>query len=104
MAVWAAERFGAAFPLGTLIINLSGSFLVGVILTLLTDRAIADPAWRLILVVGFCGAYTTFSTYSFETVALLQQGTYALAALYALGSVALGLGAVVAGMLVARLL
>jgi CrcB protein len=104
LAVWSARRFGAALPVGTLIINVSGSFLVGLVLTLIADRAVEDPAWRLALAVGFCGAYTTFSTYSFETVALLQQGAYALAALYSLGSVALGLGSVVAGASVARLL
>ncbi len=104
VGLWVAQWLGAAFPYGTLIINVTGSFLIGLILAFLTDRLIAEPAWRLVLTTGFCGAYTTFSTYAFEAVTLVRQESYGLAALYVLGSAVLGLSAVVAGTFVARLL
>jgi fluoride exporter len=104
VGLWAAERLGAAFPYGTFLVNVTGSFLVGLFLTLLADRAVDDPVWRLLLVTGFCGGYTTFSTYSFEGVVLMQQGAYGAALLYLFGSVAVGLLAVVAGAGAARLL
>src|SRR5579885_2904221 len=97
VGLWAADRLGAAFPYGTLIVNVTDAFLVGLFLTFLTDRLIAEPAWRLVLVTGFCGGYTTFSTYTFEALTLVRQGTYGAAALYVLGSVVLGLVAVVGG-------
>jgi CrcB protein len=103
VGIWVAERFGAAFPYGTLMINVGGSLLLGLFLGLLTERATADPAWRLSLAVGFCGSYTTFSTYSFETIALLRQGALAAAATYAIASVALSLLATAAGLAAARL-
>lgn len=90
-ATWVAARAGTTFPLGTFLINLSGSLLIGVILTLLTDRVIADPLWRRLVVVGFLGGYTTFSSYTFEAVALLEQGDWRRAALYVVGSNLLGL-------------
>jgi CrcB protein len=96
------DRFGAAFPYATLTINLTGSFLVGVILTAVLERAGLDPFWRLLLVVGFLGGYTTFSTYSFEAVALIEQGHWGRAALYLLGSNAFGLLACFAGMSLTR--
>lgn len=99
----AAERLGAAFPVGTFAVNVSGSFLIGLFLVLIVDRLGDDPAWRLLLVTGFCGGYTTFSTYAFDGVLLLQRGAYGLAAAYLLGSVATAVLAVLAGMAVARL-
>ena len=104
VGLWAAERLGTLFPYGTFVVNVTGSFLIGLFLALLADRLLADPAWRLILVTGFCGGYTTFSTYSFEAVGLIRDGAYAMAALYVVGSVGLGLAAVVAGTAAARLL
>jgi CrcB protein len=103
VGLWAADRFGVAFPFGTLIINVSGSFLIALVLTILTDRLVEEPAWRLLLATGFCGGYTTFSTYAFEAMALIGQGSYGPAALYVLGSAALALAAVAAGTVVARL-
>jgi fluoride exporter len=104
VGVWAAERFGPAFPYGTFAINVSGSFLIALFLTYLSDRLVDDPAWRLVLATGFCGSYTTFSTYTLEAMTLARQGSYDLAALYVLGSAAAGLLAIVAGTVVARLL
>ena len=96
----AAERLGASFPYGTFLVNLSGALLIGVILTLLTERLIADPLWRRLVVVGFLGGYTTFST--FDALALAERGEWARGGLYVLGSNGLGLATCYAGMLLAR--
>jgi CrcB protein len=97
-----AERLGTAFPYGTLIVNLTGSLAIGIILVLLTERLAADPAWRLLLVVGFLGGYTTFSSYTFEALLLAEAGQWGRALWYVLGSNVLGLAAAFAGMLLAR--
>ena len=102
LATWFAERWGAGYPWGTLFINVTGSLLIGLLVTLLGQRLLADPAYRLLLVTGFLGAYTTFSTFSYETVALLQAGSYIAALGNAINSVALGLTATVGGIWLAR--
>ena len=99
---WVLERFGGAFPIHTLLVNVSGSFAIGVILIVLTERLAVDPAWRLLLVVGFLGGYTTFSSYTFEALALAEAGDWAGAAWYVLGSNGLGLLAAFGGMVLAR--
>jgi fluoride exporter len=85
------QRTGAGFPWGTLVVNVSGSFLVGFIARLGTGAAVIAPEVRTGLLVGFCGAYTTFSTYSYETVQMLLAGAYARAATYAAGTLIVGL-------------
>jgi CrcB protein len=95
-------RLGTAFPLHTLIINVSGSFVIGVLLILFTERLLVDPAWRLLLVVGFLGGYTTFSSYTFEALALVEGGEAMGALVYVLTSNGLGLGATLLGMAIAR--
>jgi CrcB protein len=90
LAVWITERWGMGFPLGTLVINVSGSLLIGLVTSFLTAKNIIDPQWRLLIVVGFLGAYTTFSTFEFETDALLKQGETAAAVLYVALSVVIG--------------
>lgn len=96
---------GAAFPSATLLVNVSGSFLLGVLAAVVAHRGAPDAsAMRLLLMVGFCGGYTTFSTFSLETVALVQRGATGLAALNALASVALALAATIGGMALARAL
>ena len=88
------QRFGGNFPLGTFLVNLSGSFLIGIVMTLLTERWAAHPNWRLLLVVGVLGGYTTFSSFEFETLQSMRQGLTGIAALYSFGSLLLGYAAV----------
>lgn len=99
---WITDRLGATFPAHTLLINVSGSFGIGLILMILTDRLLLDSAWRLFLVVGFLGGYTTFSSYSFEALSLVQEGRWISALLYGASSNGLGLLATGLGMAVAR--
>ncbi len=98
-----AQRFGAGFPYGNLVINLSGSLLIGFFLTLMTGRFIIDPYWRLLVAAGFLGSYTTFSSYAFESVGLILGGQLWLGLLNLFGSSILGAIAVVIGILLGRL-
>ena len=98
-----ARKLGASFPYGTLIINITGSLLLGFFLTLATERLSLDPRWRLLIAVGFLGAYTTFSTYTYESLSLIQSGQWALGIFNSLGSVILGVGAVGLGIYLAKL-
>ena len=101
---WAAERFGTTFPYGTLIINVTGSLILGFFMTLVTDRFLVDPRWRLLVAIGFLGAYTTFSTYTYESVNLILNGQVWLGLLDLFGSSILGAAAVTAGILLGRVL
>lgn len=87
---WAAQRFGSGFPYGTLLINLSGSFLLGLIVSMSMENFIIDPRLRLLLTIGFLGSYTTFSTYAYESIALISQGQWGLGLFNLLGSSLLG--------------
>jgi CrcB protein len=102
VAQWTGARWGGTFPWGTLAVNLTGSLAIGLVLTLLLARG-ADPTYRLLLVTGFLGGYTTFSAFSFETLALLEARRWDAAALYVGGSVALGLLATALGLGLGRL-
>jgi fluoride exporter len=93
---------GGTFPVGTLVVNVTGSFLLGAILRYAVDTPGLSPEGRAMLTVGFCGGYTTFSTFSYETVALLEDGEWTRAGIYAALSVLLSLGATIFGFLVAR--
>jgi CrcB protein len=95
-------RYGASFPYGTLFINLTGALLIGFLLTLLTEVLISDPRWRLLLVVGFLGSYTTFSTFTYEAYSLIDHGDWAKLAVYVVGSNTIGVGACIAGVVAAR--
>ena len=99
-----ADRTGGAFPWGTLVVNVSGSFVLGLLFALSTDRAILPAEIRGPLLIGFIGAYTTFSTYMLESWRLVETGAVGLALVNIFGSVAIGLVAVVAGLAVGRLL
>ena len=87
---WAAQRFGSGFPYGTMIINLTGSFLLGLIVSMSMENFIIDPRLRLLLTIGFLGSYTTFSTYAYESIALISQGQWGLGLFNLLGSSLLG--------------
>jgi fluoride exporter len=75
---FAAREFGPGFPYGTLAINIIGSFIVGFCVIWTTERVLVDPRWRLLVVVGFCGSFTTFSSYAFETMSYFEQGQWGL--------------------------
>jgi CrcB protein len=95
-------RFGGKFPLGTLVINVTGSFLIGFLMTILTERFKLDPNWRLLLVVGFLGGYTTFSSFEWETYSSVREGGLWTGMLNVVSSVMLGYVAVTLGSMLAR--
>ena len=99
-----SSRVGIRFPYGTLVVNLTACLVIGFTLTYLGKRADLDPAWRFLIPVGFIGAYSTFSTYEWETLSTLRSGAFLLAGLYAIGSLVLGLIAVWAGAALAEVL
>jgi CrcB protein len=90
------------FPWGTVVVNVSGCFLIGLLAALTEERAPVTPATRLFLMVGILGGYTTFSTFGYETMSLVREGSHGLAAANAVGQVLVGLAGVWAGMVVAR--
>jgi CrcB protein len=99
---YVARVFSASFPYGTLLINVTGSLLLGFFLILISERLFVDPRWRFLIAIGFCGSYTTFSSYAFETFAYMEQGQWLLMALNILASNVLCLAAVLTGAAVAR--
>ncbi len=102
VALWIGQRWGKIFPMGTFVVNVSGCFLIGLLMTLFSDRYVVSPQWRLLLVVGFLGAYTTFSTFEFETGALLKDSEWFFAALNVLLSVIVGFVSLKLGEVTAR--
>jgi CrcB protein len=108
-ARWIISRFlarslGPVFPYGTLLINVTGSFIVGFFMIWASERVLLDPRWRLLVVVGFCGSFTTFSSFAFETIAYFEQGQWMLMFTNFASNNLLCLGAALAGMAVARAL
>jgi CrcB protein len=95
-------RFGGRFPLGTLVINVTGSFLIGLLMTLLTERLAPSANWRPLLVVGFLGGYTTFSSFEWETFAAMREGAFWMGLTNVVASVGLGYAAVWLGSMLAR--
>lgn len=100
----AAREFGPVFPYGTLGINIVGSFIVGFFVIWTSERVLIDPRWRLLVVVGFCGSFTTFSSYAFESIAFFEQGQWGLMLANILGNNLLCVGAALAGIALARAL
>ncbi len=86
LAGWAHRLWEGPLPLGTLLVNVLGSFSIGVLYVLLVERQLIHQDWRAVLMVGFLGAFTTFSTFSLETIALLEAGHTSHAIAYMLGS------------------
>lgn len=102
IATWAGKHLGTTFPFGTLIINLTGSFILGFFMTLAVDRLLLDPRWRIFFAVGFLGAYTTFSSYTLESMNLILDNQWLLGLLNLFGSSFLGGVAVFLGIVLAR--
>lgn len=100
----AAKELGPVFPYGTLFINIVGSLIVGFFVIWTTERVLADPRWRLLVVVGFCGSFTTFSSYAFETMAYFEQGQWLPMLINVVSNNVLCLGGALAGMALARVL
>jgi CrcB protein len=99
---WIQTRTWTTFPIQTLLINLSGSFLLGFLQTYALDTAAITPGIRAMLTIGFCGGYTTFSTFSFETVRMLEDGDWRRAGLYMGLSLVLCVIGAIAGVMLAR--
>lgn len=102
MAARIAAVFGAGFPWGIFVVNVLGGFIMGVLVELMALRWSLSPEWREFLTVGILGGFTTFSSFSFDTVLLMQKGDFGLAALYVVGSVALSVGALFVAMMLVR--
>jgi fluoride exporter len=100
---FAAKELGPVFPYGTLFINVTGSMIVGFFMIWASERVLIDPRWRLLVVVGFCGAFTTFSSYAFETMAYFEQGQWLLFCTNILSNNLLCLLGALAGIALARL-
>lgn len=101
---WVAQRVGASFPYGTLVVNLTGTLLLGIFITLATERFLWDPRWRILVAIGFCGSYTTFSSYTYESMNLILTGQTASGLLNLFGSAILGALVMTAGIFVGRLI
>lgn len=99
-----ASRLGTKFPYGTFVINMTACVIIGFALTFLAKRTDLNPAWRFLVPIGFVGAYSTFSSYEWETVSALRNGNFSMAGLYAFGSLFLGLVAIWCGILLAEII
>lgn len=103
VGLWAANRFNAAFPYGTLIVNITGSFILGFLITLTTERLTISPEARLLLAVGFLGSFTTFSSFTVESMALLRESGFWTGLLNILANNLIGLLFAAIGIYLARL-
>lgn len=101
---WVAQRLGASFPYGTLVVNLTGTLILGIFITLAAERFLWDPRWRVLVAIGFCGSYTTFSSYMLESVNLISSGQYATGLLNLFGSLILGVMVMFAGIMIGRMI
>jgi CrcB protein len=99
---WVSGWTRGQFPWGTMTVNVIGSFALGIVVALTTERLVSSPQWRIAVGIGFIGAFTTFSTYAYETVKLAEDGTVGLALANAVGMLALGLAAAALGLAVGR--
>jgi fluoride exporter len=99
---WVTGLTRGQFPWGTMTVNVIGSFALGVVVALTTERLVASPQWRIALGIGFIGAFTTFSTYAYETIKLAEDGAVGLALANAVGMLALGFTASALGLAAGR--
>ncbi|RIK45147.1 MAG: fluoride efflux transporter CrcB [Chloroflexi bacterium] len=104
VALWAAARFGLGFPYGTLIVNMTGSLILGFLVTVMLERLSVPPEVRLFLVVGFLGSFTTFSSFAVESLGLLQNGAAGKAIVNIFANNALSLACALLGVYLARLI
>lgn len=95
--VFVSRHLPLAFPWGTFLVNCTGCFLIGLLYAISAKHAWMTVEWRMLLITGLCGGYTTFSSYSYESISLFKQGAYSYFFLYTLLSVALGLLATLGG-------
>jgi len=102
LATWIGQRWGRSFPLGTFVINVTGSFFIGLLMTLMAERFLENPEWRLFFVVGGLGGYTTFSTFQYETGKLVADGELIYAGLNIGLSVFFGFAALKFGEVIAK--
>ena len=104
LGVWITSKWNQSFPLHTFLINVTGAFLLGFLNILFIERLTVSPLWRLGIGVGFLGAYTTFSTFGFEVISLLEGGSIFMAGLYTVLSIVVGFTGVALGVGLARIL
>ncbi len=103
VGVWAVRLFGPAFPWGTLLINITGSFAIGLFLEMILRRFGGSAEMRLLLMTGLCGGFTTFSSFSLDFVGLVERGAIPLAIAYVAASVVLSIGATFLGLFIGRM-
>lgn len=104
VSLWIGRRFGTDFPWGTMVVNIAGCFLIGLMMQLLISRAWFDDQMRLLIITGFLGSLTTFSTFGYDTVVLLDQQRWPAALASVLTNLFIGLAAVYLGQFVGRAL
>lgn len=103
-SLWAGQRWGIQYPIATFLINLTGSLVLGFFITVISERFLIDPRWRVFFAIGFLGSYTTFSTYTYESITLILAGNWLSGLLNLFGSAVLGALASILGIFLGRLL
>jgi fluoride exporter len=102
ISLWIGQKWGRIFPFGTFVVNISGCFFISFFMSLFTEKFMENPQWRLFLVTGFLGAYTTFSTFEYETGNLVKDGEWVIASANVIVSVIAGFVALKLGEFVAK--